>query len=138
MGFLLSLFSGGFITNLFSVAKSWFNTQAMRYKFGVQADAQVITANINAQVELNKLAAQMAMNDKGWWVTAWMKPFVFYPFALHAVSIVFDSLPLLGHKIGSWGIPPLPHPYDHMEMMIILTVVGIVGLKQTARIFTKG
>jgi hypothetical protein len=135
MSFLISLFTGGFFKNLFGVFSAWFNTQAMRTIAGDKADAQVITANINAQVELNKLQTQMVMADKGWWVTAWMKPFVFYPFATHAVAVVFDSLPLLGHKIGSWQIPPLPHPYDSMEISIILTVCGIVGLKQVARIF---
>lgn len=142
MGFILSLLSGGFFKSLFGTVtglfKAWTDAQTVRYQTGVAADTQVITATIAAQVDLNKQAAALALADKGWWVTAWMKPYVFYPFATHAIAIVFDSMPLLGHKIGSWGIPPLPGVYASMEQTIILAVVGLVGLKGVARVFTKG
>lgn len=138
MSFILSLLSGGLLNSILGFFKTWTDAQTIRYQTGVTADTTIIAKTIDAQVELNKLATQMTLADKGWWVTAWMKPFVFYPFALHAVAIVFDSMPMFGHHIGSWGIPPLPGVYASMEQTIILAVVGIVGLKSVARVFTKG
>jgi hypothetical protein len=134
----VNLLTGVLFGSLVDAFKTWRTTEVVKYQTGVQADTQVITKTIDAQVELNKLATQLAIADKGWWVTAWMKPALFYTLFCHVAAIVFDSLPFLGHKIGSWQIPPLPHPYDTLEMWTMLAIVGIVGIKGVARVFTKG
>lgn len=139
MGFLSMLFSflgGGVVKDITGAIVNWSNTQLVKYQTGVNADVAVISKTVDAQVETNKIIAQMVAQDKGWWVTAWMKPSAFYICLCHFASVVFDTLPWFGHKVGSWGIPALPGIYATMEMSIILTCVGIVGLKGVARIFS--
>ena len=130
----------GLIPGLLNSLSAYFQTKAnadlQKYTTGVQADTQVILAQVNAQIELNKLATQQAIVDKGWWVTAWMKPVVFYPCALHFGAVILDSMTLFGHKVGSWGIVALPSPMDQWQATIILAAIGLTGLKGVARIFS--
>lgn len=134
---ILNFLGGGVFKTMADTFATWKNVELLKYQTGVQADTQIIAKQIDAQVELNKIAAAQVQADKGWWVTAWMKPAAFYTCLAHFGSVVFDSLPWFGHKVGSWGIPALPGQYAVMEQDIILLCVGIVGVKGVARIWSK-
>lgn len=134
---IINLLGGGVLSSVVSIFSTWKNTALLKYQTGVNADTEIIAKQIDAQVELNKVAAASVQADKGWWVTAWMKPAAFYVSLSHYAAVVFDSIPMFGHQIGSWGIPALPGMYADMEREIILICVGIIGVKQVARIFTS-
>ena len=135
---LLKLVGDGVIGKIADYLTTRANTELQRHQTDVNADVQVALAQVTAQIELNKLAAQQAIADKGWWVTAWMKPVVFYPCALHFGATIFDSMTLFGHKVGSWGIVALPNPMDQWESGIILAAIGLSSLKGAVRIWSRG
>lgn len=118
---LLNLLAGP----LLGTISKWHDT-------GVSADVSVITARTLAEVELAKLQAQLVIADKGWWATAWMKPCIVYPCALHFGAIMLDSTFRFG-----WGVPRPPAPYAEWEGAILLGAVGVMGLKSVARIFSR-
>lgn len=138
----INLLTGGLAQKVLDFASGifskWSDNKLATYTVGVNADAQVIAKQLDAQIELNKLSASLAIADKGWWVTAWMKPALFYTFLPHVAAYVFDQMPMLGHTPRSWGIGPLPDPnMASLETYTMLAVIGIVGIKGVARIFTK-
>jgi hypothetical protein len=137
LGTILNFLSGGIFKTIADTFASWKNVQYLKYQTGVAADVAIGKEMIDAQVELNRIAAAQVQADKGWWVTAWMKPAAFYVSLCHYASVVFDSLPWFGHQVGSWRIPALPGEYAGMERDIILFCVGIVGVKAVARIWSK-
>jgi hypothetical protein len=51
--------------------------------------------------------------------------------------VVFDSIPLLGHIVGSWHISALPPPYDKMQENIVLTICGVAGVSSLQKIFSR-
>lgn len=125
----------GLFTGLFGYLNKKADVDLNKYTTGVQSDTTVAVAQIGAQVELAKVAASADAANKGWWVTAWMKPAAFYISLSHYAAVVFDSLPWFGHKVGSWGIPALPAQYASMEEKIILVCVGVIGLQKIVRAF---
>ncbi len=130
----------GLVPGLLSAALSYFQKQAdnelAKYTTGVQADTQVIVAQITADIEARKLAAASRQADRGSLWTAWMFPTAFGICMIYFGAIVFDSLPLFGHVIGSWRIAALPGPWTDVAKTIILAAAGIVGINSvTRRIF---
>lgn len=132
---VLSLLASPLLSKVLDYFQTRANNELTKYTTGVQADTQVILAQVNAEIERQKQVTTQAIADKGWWVTAWMKPSAFYISLSHYAAVVLDSIPWFGHRVGSWGIPELPGQYASMEQSIILVCVGIVGLKSAARIF---
>jgi hypothetical protein len=109
-----------------------------KYKAGVGADATINVSEIQARVQLAQAAMAERSKDRDHWYTAWMVPTAFGVFMLHAGAVVLDSVPLMGHVVGSWHVPALPDAYAAMESNIILTVCGIAaGGSVIKRIFTK-
>jgi hypothetical protein len=137
MTWLLSLITGPLLGKVLEFFQKKADNELAKYQTGVQADTQVILAQVNAQIETQKQLTLMVQSDKGWWVTAYMKPTAFYVSLAHYAAVVGDSLPWFGHKVGSWGIPELPGQYATMQNSIILACVGIAGLQTAARIFRK-
>lgn len=112
-------------------------TQLAKYQTGVQADTQVIVAQVQADIEARKLAAASRAADRGSLWTAWMLPSAFGLCMIYFGAIVFDSLPLFGHVVGSWKIATLPGPWTNVAENIILAAAGVVATKTIARVFTK-
>ncbi len=102
-----------------------------RFQTGVQADAQIALAQVTAQIEARKIQAQIMEADRGWWVTAWIRPLIVYPCVLHFGAIVLDSTFAFG-----WGIAKLPAPYDGYEQAIILSFFIARPFEKVARVFT--
>jgi len=78
--------------------------------------ATVAAQEIQAELETRKLQKDIIATEQGWWVTAWIRPMIVYPFILHIAAITLDST----FKLG-WGIAKLPEPYEYMEQTIILS-----------------
>lgn len=104
-----------------------------RYQTGVQADTQIAIAQVNAQIEARKVQAQLMQADRGWRVTAWIRPLIVYPCVLHFGAIVLDSTFAFG-----WGIAKLPPPYDGYEQAIILSFFIARPFEKVARVFAAG
>lgn len=136
---VLGWFSASSVQGLAQLASNYFtakaNSDLQRDVTRVSADAQVNVAYITAQIEQQKQIAMMANADRGSLWTCWMKPTAFALCMVHFGAIVFDSVPLFGHVIGSWQIPPLPGMYADIEKWTILTIVGVVGIKSIGRIW---
>ena len=107
------------------------NTQLQTYQTGVAADTQIALAQINAQIALGAQQQALLIADKGWWVTAWIRPLLIYPFVLHCGAIVLDTVFRFG-----WAIPPLPHPFDAYEGNVLALYVGARTIEKVVRVFT--
>jgi hypothetical protein len=133
---LLSLIPG-----LASGLLSWLNTKTNadleKFKAQIGADTTINLADLQAKVEIAKLVAANRNADRDHWFTAWMVPVAFGVFLSHAAAVVFDSMPLFGHAIGSWGVAALPGMYANMQNNIILTVCGVCGVSVIGKIFSK-
>lgn len=139
MSFLFSLL--GMIPGLANGFLTWLNKKTdadlEKYKTAIGADQALNVEDIHAKLELSRLAQQQRSQDRDHWFTAWMVPVAFAVFLTHAAGVVFDSMPLLGHEIGSWHIAALPGLYANMQNNIILTVCGIGGVSAFKKIFSK-
>lgn len=107
------------------------NDELARYQTGVTADTQIALAQVKAELESRKIQAQILQADRGWWVTAWIRPLLVYPCILHFGAVLLDSTFPLG-----WGISKLPAPYDFYEQAIILSFFIARPFEKVARVFT--
>jgi hypothetical protein len=134
---ILSLFGGGVIETIVNRVAEHFRQKAnedlARYQTGVAADTQVALAQINAELEARRKQAEILQADRGWRVTAWIRPLLVYPCVIHFGAIVLDSTFPLG-----WGIAKLPAPYDTYEQAIILSFFIARPFEKVARVFTAG
>lgn len=66
---------------------------------------------------------------EGKWGPSIMVTLVFFtiPIGIHFAAIVFDSMTLFGHIVGSWDIKALPKPFDYLEVQIIQSLFYIGG-----------
>ena len=132
---LVGLFGGGVFDTLIGRVADYLRQRASddlaRFQTGVQADTQIALSQVNAQIEVRKLQAQIMEADRGWWVTSWIRPLIVYPCVLHFGAIVLDSTFAFG-----WGIAKLPPPYDSYEQAIILSFFIARPFEKVARVFT--
>jgi hypothetical protein len=136
-GFLLKVLGwlgGDVFTKLLGAVADYFQKKAdsdlARYQTGVAADTQIALALVNAELQTRHAQAQLLQADRGWWVTAWIRPLLVYPCVAHFGAIVLDStLPL------HWGIAKLPPPYDSYEQAIILSFFIARPFEKVARLF---
>jgi len=131
---LLGLFGGGAVEAIVTRVADHFRQQASndlaRYQTGVQADTQIALAQVNADLEARKVQAEIMQADRGWRVTAWIRPLLVYPCVLHFGAIMLDSTFRFG-----WGIAKLPPPYDAYEQAIILSFFIGRPFEKAARVF---
>ncbi len=134
---LLGFFGGDIFSRIVEAVAGYLRLKAnddlARYQAGVAADTQIALARVNAEIEARKLQAQIVAADRGWRVTAWIRPLLVYPCVLHFAAIVLDStIP----PFGSWGIAKLPAPYDLYEQAIILSFFIARPFEKAARVFS--
>lgn len=129
------------ITGGFGYLNKRADVDLQKFQTGVDGDVKINVEGLRTYVEAQKLVSASREKDRDHWATLWMVPTAFGVFLLHATAVVFDTLPLFGHVIGSWHIPKLPTPYDAMQSAIIYSVCGIatVGpvLNTVKKIFTR-
>jgi hypothetical protein len=134
---LVGLLGGGFFESLLARVADHFRQKASedlaRFQAGVAADTQVALAQVNAELEARKAQAAVLRADRGWWVTAWIRPLIVYPCVVHFGAILLDSTFRFG-----WGIAKLPPPYDGYEQVIILSFFIARPFEKAARVFSAG
>lgn len=122
----LNAFNGllGFGKSIVGLQEKKLDTNLDGFKTAAGIDSAAYQAYLQAQVQTNgqKLAAN------AWWGA---KVIIFtagFPCAVHLAAIVLDSLPFWvplfmaeAHKIGSWGVPKPPAPYDEYQRQIVLS-----------------
>ncbi|WP_316207414.1 hypothetical protein [Bradyrhizobium sp. SZCCHNR3118] len=108
-----------------------------KFKTAVGGDVTLNVAELRYKVEIARMAADMRKDDREHWFTAWMVPVSFAVLFFHVAAVVFDSIPLLGHVVGSWKVAALPAPYDSMQEKIVLTICGVAGVSSLKKIFSK-
>ncbi|GIK80841.1 MAG: hypothetical protein H3C55_11040 [Pseudorhodoplanes sp.] len=134
---LLGWFGGDLFATMLEKVLDHFRRKAnddlARLQTTVAADTQIAIAHANAELQARKVQAQVMRADRGWWVTAWIRPLIVYPCVVHFGAIVLDSTFLFG-----WGIARLPAPYDFYEQAIILSFFIARPFEKAARVFTAG
>lgn len=141
---LIAWFGGDVFGKIVDTVANYFRQKASddlaRFQTGVAADTQVALARLNAEIEARKVQAQILAADRGWRVTAWIRPLLVYPCVLHFGAIVVDSIPFWtpfgAHPTGSWQVAKLPAPYDLYEQAIILSFFIARPFEKAARIFS--
>ncbi|MES1156021.1 MAG: hypothetical protein ABUL48_06285 [Pseudorhodoplanes sp.] len=133
---VLGWFGGDIFGKIVGAVADYFRQKAnedlARFQTGVAADTQIALAQVNAEIETRKIQAQILQADRGWWVTAWIRPLLVYPCIAHFGAIVLDStFPL------HLGIAKLPAPYDLYEQAIILSFFVARPFEKIARVFTS-
>jgi len=143
---LLGWFGGDIFGKIVEGVAGYFRQKAnddlARFQAGIAADTQIALTRINAEVEARKVQAQILEADRGWRVTAWIRPLLVYPCVFHFGAIVIDSIPFWTpfgpHVTGSWQIAKLPAPYDLYEQAIILSFFIARPFEKAARVFSAG
>jgi hypothetical protein len=141
---LLAFMGGDLFQSVVSKVADYFHKKAAaeldRHRIEVNADAQIALARINAEIEARKIQAQLLAADRGWWVTAWIRPLLVYPCVVHFAGVVLDSTPFWTpfgpHVVGAWGIEKLPAPYDFYEQTVILSFFIARPFEKVARVFS--
>lgn len=63
------------------------------------------------------------------------------PYGLHSAMIVFDSMPLFGHVVGSWGVEKLPGLFEETEHLVIRSMFyvsgGVTAVSMLAKAFRR-
>jgi hypothetical protein len=85
-----------------------------------------------AYLESVAAANQVKLENKrieGKWGLTLITTIVFFtvPIGVHFAAIVFDSMHLFGHVIGSWDVQKLPAPFDALEIQVIGSLYYIGG-----------
>ena len=129
------------VPGLMSGLLTWLNKKTdadlEKFKTAIGGDIQLNVAELRYKVEVARMAADMRKGDREHWFTAWMVPTAFAIFITHVAAVVFDSIPLLGHEVGSWQVAKLPAPYNSMQENIVLTICGVAGVSALKKIFSR-
>lgn len=143
LSFLFSLLSAipSVVNGVTDVLKKRADADVAKNGQNVTADTQINLAVLNARLEELKIAAAQRAGDRESPWTAWMMPALFSVCFIHFTGIVFDSMPMLGHEIGSWKIPSLPGDYATVEMGVLGSIAGLKLVSHVGgavkKIFTK-
>lgn len=127
----------GLLNSIVGYLQKRADADVTKYTTGVQADTQVILAQVNADLERQRLTNERRKDDRGSLWTAWMLPTAFGLVLFHYGAVIFDSVPLFGHVVGSWGIAALPGWMAEAEQTILLSAAGVVGVSRLARMFQR-
>jgi hypothetical protein len=134
---LFKFLTGGFLDTLAKSYMAKVQADTDRFKIGSETDRVVVLKQLDVEIEARKAAAAARAADRGHWSTAWMLPSLFAVCLIHFAAVTFDSLPLFGHIVGSWRIPPLPGAFGENQHTILLSVTGAVTATRVARIFSR-
>lgn len=85
------------------------------FKTATGVDLAAFQAWLTASVEVNR----MKLAQNAWWGAKLIILTAGFPAALHFGAVMLDSIPFPFHKVGSWGIPKLPSPYDGYQWSIV-------------------
>jgi hypothetical protein len=135
-GLIFSLLPG-LASGLVNYLNKRSDTELEKIKASIGGDVTLNVADLRYKVEVARMAADMRNGDREHWFTAWMVPVAFAILFFHVGAVVFDSIPLFGHEVGSWRIAALPAPYNTMQEQIVLTICGVAGISTIKKIFSR-
>lgn len=118
---VLKWLTGGFLDKLLVVYSKRQDTNAL-----------IAVETIKAEIETRKLQKEIIIVESGWAVTRWMRPFVFYPLALHLGLVAADSI-----FHFSWDVSALPAPMDQWQGAIILSFFLVRPIEKATNILTE-
>lgn len=121
----------GILTKIPGIASAFLDWQVKKlnvelegFKTAAGFDNSAYQAWLNAQVETMRI--RLAANS--WWGAKLIILTAGWPCAIHMAAIMLDSMPFWiplvmqeAHRVGSWGIPKPPAPYDDYQQKIVLS-----------------
>lgn len=131
-------------TGVVSVLNKRSDSQVAINTENVRAGEAVDLAQLNAEVAAMHEQASLAALRWGWWGTRWLMMAAAAPPIWHYGQVFLDScrwvpgiawlwyIPLpaiVEHNVGSWSIAAAPGPYQGSELSVIVTVVGVLTIK---------
>ena len=127
-GWLTGVNLSGLINGVTDVIKNSQNVGAQNHAADNKAGVELGTAYLQSVQQTNQVKLE-SRKIEGKWGPTILVTIVFFtiPLGIHFSAIVFDSIPLFGHVIGSWNISPLPKPFDQLEVEIIGSLFYIGG-----------
>ena len=97
-----------------------------------QHAAEVVVAELTAQIEERKTQRDIIVAEQGWKVTAFIRPAFAYPLAIYYASIIFVSIfPGLG-----WTILALPPIMMNWSFIIITAYFGGRSIEKAVKAYT--
>jgi hypothetical protein len=122
-GWLLKSLSGGMLTSITNVLT---NDTTVKGIITVEA--------IRAEIASRQASRDIILAEQGHFWTRMIRPAFAYPLAIYYAAIIFDSMPLLGHTVGSWRVATLPDPMMAWSGWI----VAAMFVTSTAENMTRG
>ena len=124
MNWLASLVTGGIgsaISGILAPILGYFTTARNDDLAGFQAGASADTDRYKAYLAAAVEMAQIKASQNVWWGARLLFLAGAFGPVTHFTAVFLDSVPLLGHGIGSWAVPKLPAPYDDYEGKVVLS-----------------
>lgn len=90
------------------------------------ADLERYKTAMAAELEANRQRAVMAGS---------FRPLVYaiaLPFIVHLWAVAIDTVPWFG-RVGSWGVPPLPEPFQSWEAAILTSFFVLSPVASVAK-----
>lgn len=132
IGTIFSWFSGvnlsSVVTGFVEVLKNKTNADVANHAADNQAGSALATTYLQSQAQLNQVKLE-SRRIEGKWGPTLITTLLFFtiPIGVHFSAIVFDSMPLFGHVVGTWHIEKLPKPFDELEINVIGSLFYIGG-----------
>jgi len=127
-GWLTGVNLSGLINGVTDVIKNRQNADVQNHAADNTAGVALGTEYLRGVQATNNIKLE-SRRIEGKWGPTILVTLVFFtvPVGFHFSAIVFDSMPLFGHIVGSWDISPLPKPFDALEIDIINSLFYIGG-----------
>jgi hypothetical protein len=117
------------------------NADLERHKAEVGGDTQIALQRLQAEIDANKIKADIRAREGHWGLTAIVAIVLFaIPSGLHYWAVVLDSVCGLWSDpncVGSWRIAALPGQFAGIEREIILSFFITGGAVTIARLFAR-
>lgn len=139
MTWLLALITGlpGVFGKFFDYLTKKSDNTVLTHQADVSGDTTVMVAEGKERVDTQRIISDARAHDRESLWTAWMLPSAFGVSLVHYAAVVFDSIPMFGHRVGAWHVAALPGDYTGTSVTIILTCCGIAAGKHVVKRFTR-
>ena len=128
IGWLSGANISGLVNGVIDVIKNRTNAEVVDHAADNNAGVAIGTAYLNSVAASNQVKLDSKRIEGKWGLTL-ITTIVFFtvPIGIHFAAIVFDSMHLFGHVVGSWDVKALPKPFDQLEIDVIGSLYYIGG-----------
>lgn len=128
IGWLSGANISGLINGITDVIKNRQNTEVQDHASDNTAGVAIGTAYLRSIDASNQVKLDNKRIEGKWGLTL-ITTIIFFtvPIGIHFAAIVFDSMHLFGHAVGSWDVKALPKPFDELEIQVIGSLYYIGG-----------